>query len=99
MCPPEVQFLQHVIGIGHEVPVGKEQKLDQVPGRLAFRRCHIGPGSAGNAGILGKNYVSHVDIFLFDCYSTARFDERIVLGGPPVAIRTLVREARMRKTG
>jgi hypothetical protein len=80
--PAEVEFLQHVVGIGHEVPVGKEQKLDQVPDRLALGGRGRGPLRRRNAGLRGKNYVSHVDIFLFDCYSTSHANEMIVRGSP-----------------
>ena len=36
MRAAEAELLQHVVRIGDEVPVGKEQKLDQVPDRLAL---------------------------------------------------------------
>ena len=42
----EAELLQHVVGIGHEVPVGKEQKLDQVPDRLALGGDAAGPCGA-----------------------------------------------------
>src|SRR6185295_14258777 len=51
--------------------------------RLALGRARAGPGLFRTAGITRKNYVSHVDIFLFDCYSRARFDEMIVRGTVP----------------
>jgi hypothetical protein len=78
MRAAEPEFLQHVVGVGDEVPVGKEQKLDQVPHRLALAGRAAGLGSTREACITRKNYVSHIDIFRFDCYSKARFRERIV---------------------
>jgi hypothetical protein len=35
--PSEPELLQNLVRIGHEVPVGKEQKLDQIPDRLTAR--------------------------------------------------------------
>src|SRR6185369_13201633 len=78
--PPEAEFLQDVIRIRDKVPVGKEQKLDQIPDRLALGRPrNIRGGRRARAG-LRKNYVSHVDIFLSVCYQRRGFHERIVLG-------------------
>src|SRR3954462_15411778 len=63
MRAAEPEFLQNVVGVRGEVPVSKEQKFDQIPYRLAR-------GSTVTSRVLArlgrKNYVSHVDIFLFD---------------------------------
>ena len=77
MRAAETEFLQDVVRIGHEVPVSKEQKLDQIPYRLTL----VSTLTSRVFTRLGrKNYVSHVDIFLFDCYSKRHTDEMIVRG-------------------
>src|SRR5215212_44766 len=65
---PEPKLLEHVIGVGDEVPVGKEQKLDKVPDRLTLRASRELVVRCRTARSSRKNYVSHVDIFSIDCY-------------------------------
>src|SRR5215216_1158528 len=73
--PPEGESRKHFIGIADEVAVGKEQEFDQVPDRLVQSGRRFGPRWGCAVG--GNNYVSHVDIFGFDCYSIRRVRETI----------------------
>src|SRR5262249_31590935 len=68
---------QSFVRIAYEIPVGKEQKLDEVPHRLVGGRRVVCLARSGPAG--RNNYVSHVDIFRFVCYSEWPVGERIVL--------------------
>ena len=51
MGPAKAELLQDRVGIGHEIPVGEEQQLDQ---RRGFRSS---PNSCS------RNYVSHLTYF------------------------------------
>jgi len=73
----ETEFLQDMVRIGPEVPGSKEPKLDQIPYRLTL----VSTVTSRVFTRLGrKNYVSHVDIFLFECYSKRHTNEMIVRG-------------------
>ena len=79
MRAAEAELLQHMVRVGDEVPVGEEQQLDEVPDRLACGAARSPAcGEPDTPASREKIYVSHIDIFRFDCYSRARFDERIV---------------------
>jgi hypothetical protein len=63
MRPPEAVIRKDFVGIGNEVPVSKEQKLDQTDD-IAIRRLDL--------AAFGRNYVSHIDIFLGKRYKIIR---------------------------
>ena len=88
MRPAEAELGQHVVGIADEVAVGEEQQLDEVPDRLAAVQAAARPGRlAGALRRAGNIYVSHIDIFRFDCYPKSRLRERIVPAGRARAAR------------
>ena len=53
--PSEAELLENRVGVGHEIPVGEEEKLDQ------RNDVVVAPNP-------GRNYVSHIDIFFRLCY-------------------------------
>src|SRR5262249_24403646 len=73
----EPELGQHLVGVADEISVGKEQKLNQVPRRLG---ALVGNVRLGRGRPEGRHiYVSHIDIFRFDCYPRGWICERIVL--------------------
>ena len=77
MRPPEAVVGEDPVGVADEVAIGEEQQLDEVVGRLLgerragalprrMRRRACGSGTSSASAI----YVSHVDIFQADCYSS-----------------------------
>src|SRR4029079_15650469 len=78
MRPAKPELRQDMVRIANEVPVGKEQKLDNVPNRLAVGNRFGELGRTGLAFNSGQIYVSHVDIFRLVCYSQDHERERIV---------------------
>src|SRR5579872_5665827 len=81
MGPPERKLAQHRIRIADEIPIGEEQKFDDVPDRLSRPRL---PRSGRRRPVSrdrragSQIYVSHIDLFSFYCYKNSRTDERIV---------------------
>src|SRR5262249_23308269 len=80
MRAPEAEAGERLVGIADEIPVGEKQELDQVPDRLL--QAAIGSRVDRGRVVAGNNYVSHVDIFGFDCYSGRAVHERIVRAQP-----------------
>ncbi len=75
MRASEAEFVQNLIRIANEVPVGEKQEFDQV------ERCRVPlPGFSWDQmthrGF--EIYVSHVDIFLVFCYGNEVLCETIV---------------------
>ena len=66
---PEAEFLQHVVGIADEIPIGEEQQLDDIPAQNG----RTGAGR-GLASLLRsshrKIYVNHIDISWVQYYKT-----------------------------
>ena len=62
MGATEAIVLEDLVGIGHEVPIGEEQELDQ----LHDRPLGIRPALGGVLSAL-QVYVSHVDIYTTFC--------------------------------
>ncbi len=86
MCTAEPDTAENLVGITDEVPVGKEEKLDQVDQRLSLRdpcrACRGGTVALGGARWGRDIYVSHVDFFRYDRYRDVPFNERIVRRRP-----------------
>jgi hypothetical protein len=74
---PKVELRERIVRIGDKVPVGKEQKLDDVPNGLKLILSAIARGS-GRTPLDGwKIYVSHIDIFLAGRYRERDRDDGI----------------------
>ena len=74
MRPAEAELPQDLVRIGHEIAIGEEQQLDQ--------RNRVLVAQSIDAQILGRNYVSHIDIFFQFCYVEPSHNE-MLLREPP----------------
>ena len=73
MGAAEIELGERIVGIADEIPIGEEQKLDDVPNRGAILGSPVA-GDGGRAAIDGwKIYVSHIDIFPVDRYRDEAF--------------------------
>jgi hypothetical protein len=69
-----------MVGIAHEVTVGEEQQLDDIPAQIARawgRRLGVGATRSGLRRCPSEIYVSHVDISWVQCYKTAGYRETL----------------------
>jgi len=78
MRTPEPEDLQLMIGVTDEIPVGKEQQLDDIPTQIsrpvAWGSLFGGPRIRVRRGSR-EIYVSHIDISWVQCYKNIGDDE------------------------
>src|SRR5262249_25640759 len=77
MRAAEAEFGQDLVGIADEVAIREKKEFNDIPdgftGLPRFAGFRLGGSARGE-----RIYVSHIDIFRFDCYQWQCFRERIV---------------------